>query len=140
MPVSIRLPRNGFITNTQRTGGGCADNVVVIHDRSLGKTHQLRQYNWRNGRPTAQKYNTWDIRGLGHGTRRGRDVGTAASGVAGLFGVLRGHEINTPGYRIEHALHIGGCRASRAGAATSCCRARSYCRPPTATGAPAAAA
>jgi hypothetical protein len=107
MPVSIRLPRNGFITNTQRAGGGCADNVVVVYDRTINKAHQLRQYNWRNGRPTAQKYTTWDIRGLGHGTRRGENVGTAASGVAALFGVLRGHEINTPGHKIEHALHIG---------------------------------
>jgi hypothetical protein len=43
---------------------------------------------------------------LGHGTRRGERVGTSASGVAAMFGPLRGHEINTPGYRIEHALQM----------------------------------
>jgi hypothetical protein len=107
LPVTLRLPREGYSTNSRRADGGCADNVVIVFDRVVGKVHQLRQYDWRDGRPTAQKYLTWDIKGLGHGTRRGQRVGTAAAGVAGLFGVLRGHEINTPGYRIEHALQIG---------------------------------
>ena len=32
----------------------------------------------------------------------------AATGVAGLFGVLRGFEINQPGHKIEHAYRIDG--------------------------------
>jgi hypothetical protein len=80
--------------------------VAVIYDRSTGRPHQLRQYNWNNGRPTAGQYKSWDIKGLGHGTRMGDRLGTSASGVAALFGVLRGHEINTPGHKVQHALQI----------------------------------
>ena len=61
------------------------------------------------------KYRTWEISGLGHGRKSGERVGTSASGVAGLFGVLRGHEINTPGYKIEHALRIGLPRKAASG-------------------------
>jgi hypothetical protein len=112
MPVSIRLPAAGFVNTTALPGGGCDDNVVVIFDKGApnrddGVVHQLRQYYWNNGSPVAQKRVNWDIRGLGHGTKPLERVGTAATGVAGLFGVLRGHEMNTPGYKIAHALHIG---------------------------------
>lgn len=120
MPVTIRLPARGFITNNTRPDGGCADNEVVIFDRGLpgvndGTVHQLRQYNWNGGRPVAQRHDTWNIRGRGHETVPGRRLGPAASGVAGLFGVLRGHEINTPGYPIAHALHIGVPRKAGTG-------------------------
>ena len=120
MPVTIRLPAAGFLNNAVRPDGGCADNEVVIFDRGLpgvqdGVVHQLRQYQWNNGQPIAQRYDTWDIRGLGHGTVPGDMPGAAASGVAGLFGILRGHEINTPGYKITHALHIGLPRKSGTG-------------------------
>ena len=106
LPVTIRVPRNGFETRVGTNQSGNTDGVAVIYDRSNGQTHQLRQYNWNNGRPTAGQYRSWDIRGLGHGTRPGDRVGTSASGVAALFGVLRGAEINTRGHRIEHALQI----------------------------------
>jgi hypothetical protein len=113
MPVTVRLPAGGFLNNAVRPDGGCADNVVIVFDKGApnsttdDQVHQLRQFDWNNGRPVAQKRGTWNIRGLGHGTRYGERVGSAASGVAGLFGVLRGHEINTPGYKITHALHLG---------------------------------
>jgi hypothetical protein len=115
LPLSVRLPSDGLRTNVQHNHSGCPDGVVVVYDRVSGKPPQLRQFNWNNGRPTAGQYKTWDMRGLGHGTQSGQRMGTSASGVAGLFGVLRGFEINTPGYRIEHALRIGlprkpGCR------------------------------
>jgi hypothetical protein len=115
LPLTLRLPREGFKTVIASNASGCPDGVVVIYDRAIDKVHQLRQYDWNDGRPTAGQYRTWDIRGLGHGTQPGQRLGTSASGVAGLFGVLRGFEINTPGHHIEHALRIGlpgkpGCK------------------------------
>ena len=115
LPVSIRIPREGFQIPIQNNHSGCPDGVVVFFDRTINKPHQLRQYNWNGGRPTAGQYKTWDIRGLGHGTRSGERMGTSASGVAGLFGVLRGAEINAAGHKIEHALRMGlprkpGCK------------------------------
>ncbi len=113
LPLKVRLP--GHQSNVAHNGSGCPDGVVVVYDRVSGKPHQLRQYNWNNGRPTAGQYKTWDIKGLGHGSRSGQRMGTSASGVAGMFGVLRGFEINSPGHKIEHALRIGlprkpGCK------------------------------
>ncbi len=107
LPVTIRMPAAGFETRVKANHSGCPDGVVVIYDRTTDIPHQLRQYDWNGGKPTAGQYWTWDIKGLGHGQRQGQRVGTSASGVAGLFGVLRGHEANTPGYRIEHALRMG---------------------------------
>ena len=135
MPVSIRLPASGFVNTTALPGGGCADNVVVIFDKGDPNSdddvvHQLRQYYWNNGRPVAQKRVNWDIRGLGHGTKPLERVGTAAAGVAGLFGVLRGHEINTPGYKIAHALHIGLPR--KAGSGCKAMLSKEYVLPATA--------
>jgi hypothetical protein len=107
VPVTLRLPAAGFATRVKANHSGCPDGVVVIYDRTTETPHQLRQYDWNGGKPTAGQYRTWDIKGLGHGTRDGERIGTSASGVAGLFGVLRGHEINTRGYKIEHALRMG---------------------------------
>jgi hypothetical protein len=107
LPVTIRLPAAGFATRVKANHSGCPDGVVVLYDRTTDTPHQLRQYDWNDGKPTAGQYKTWDIKGLGHGQRDGQRIGTSASGVAGLFGVLRGHEINTPGYKIEHALRMG---------------------------------
>jgi hypothetical protein len=107
VPVTIRMPARGFVTRVKANKGGCPDGVVVIYDRTTDTPHQLRQYDWNDGKPTAGQYKTWNIKGLGHGERQGQRIGTSASGVAGLFGVLRGHEINTPGYKIEHVLRMG---------------------------------
>lgn len=105
LPTSIRLPKEGFITPI-RMKRGCTDGVVVIYDGSEEVVHQIRQYNWNDGAPVGGQYKTWDIRGLGHGTRPGDRIGTSASGIAALFGVLRGDEVNEPGRRIEHALQM----------------------------------
>ena len=107
LPVTLRMPADGFETRVKANSKGCPDGVVVIYDQSTAIPHQLRQYDWNDGQPTAGQYRTWDIKGLGHGLRQGERVGTSASGVAGLFGVLRGYEINTPGHRIEHVLRMG---------------------------------
>lgn len=114
LPVSIRFPQQ-HVTSIENNTAGCPDGDVVLFDRTNGKPHHLRQYNWNQGRPTAGQYRTFDARGLGHGTGPQQRLGMAASGVAGLFGVLRGHEINTPGYKVEHALRMGlprkpGCK------------------------------
>ena len=106
LPVTIPMPEKGFETKVGLNSTGNTDGVAVIYDRSTGRSHQLRQYNWNNGRPSAGQYKTWDIKGLGHGTRMGDRLGTSASGVAALFGILRGHEINTPGHKIQHALQM----------------------------------
>lgn len=103
IPVTIRLPQGGLPDDTSAPG---QDAVAVIYDRSIPRVHQLREYYWNDGKPVAGQYRTWDLRGLGHGVRSGDRVGTSASGVAALFGVLRGDELNTPGRRIQHALQI----------------------------------
>ena len=106
LPKTIRMPREGFITPVKLNGNGCTDGVVVLYDRVQRAPHQLRQYNWNGGRPVAGQYKTWSISGLGHGTRPGERLGTSASGVAALFGVLRGDEINNPAKKVEHALQM----------------------------------
>ncbi len=106
LPVSIRLPRNGHQTNIGFNAFGTTDGVSVIYDRSSAQTHELFQYDWNNGSPNASIYRSWNIKGLGHGTSSGQRLGTSASGVAMLFGMLRGFEINKSGHPIEHALQI----------------------------------
>ena len=107
LPVTVRLPRSGLETSISFNMYGTYDGVVVTHDRSTGRTHEFFQYDWNGGTPRAAIHREWDIRGLGHGTSPGQRLGTSASGVAMLFGILRGFEINNPGQEIEHALQIG---------------------------------
>lgn len=107
LPVTIRLPKSGLDTRVGYNTSGNTDGVAVVYDRSSGEAHQLRQFNWNNGKPTAGQYRNWDIKGLGHGTKSGQRIGTSASGVAAMFGILRGHEINAAGGQIEHALQMG---------------------------------
>lgn len=106
LPANVRLPRNGLITSISTNQSGNYDGVAVIHDRVAGTTHEFYQYAWNNGNPAASIHRQWDIRGLGHGTSPGQRIGVSASGVAMMFGLLRGDEINTSGRRIEHALQI----------------------------------
>ncbi len=107
LPASVRLPRGGLITNIQYSSIGSYDGVAVIYDQTSGTAHEMFQYDWNGGRPLASIHKTWNIRGLGHGTASGQRLGTSASGVAMLFGILRGYEINTAGHEIGHALQIG---------------------------------
>lgn len=106
LPKTIPLPAGGFVTKVKLNAGGCTDGVSVVYDAPSRTPHQLRQYNWNAGKPYAGQYKTWDIAGLGHGTKRGDRLGTSASGVAALFGILRGDEINLPGRKVEHALQM----------------------------------
>jgi hypothetical protein len=106
LPQTIRLPDGGLKTKVGYNALGSTDGVAIIYDSVDRMTHQLRNYEWNNGKPVALQYLNWSITGLGHGTRPGQRIGTSASGVAALFGILRGHEINAAGYSIDHALQI----------------------------------
>ena len=106
LPAAVRLPLGGLVTNVQFSPSGCQDGDVLVYDRVSAVMHHLRQYNHNGGSPTAGQYRNVDLRGLGHGTRMGQRVGTYASGIAAPFGLLRGHEANTAGHAIGHALQI----------------------------------
>ena len=115
LPVDIRLPVSGLITRIEVGASGCQDGNIVVHDKVSDEMHHLRQYNYNEGSPTAGQYRLVDTKGLGHGTRMGQRLGTSASGVAAPFGLLRGHETNTPGHAINHAMQIvlpriAGCK------------------------------
>ena len=115
LPVDIRLPVAGLITRIETGASGCQDGNIVVHDKVSDEMHHLRQYNYNNGSPSAGQYRLVDTRGLGHGTRLGQRLGTSASGVAAPFGLLRGHETNTPGFAINHAMQmvlprVAGCK------------------------------
>lgn len=106
LPTTVRFPAAGFDTNIGYNQYGTTDGVSVIYNRTDNSVHEFFQYKWNNGSPTAAINRQWDIKGLGHGTKSGDRLGTSASGVAMLFGLLRGHEINTPGRKIEHVLQM----------------------------------
>lgn len=106
LPASVRLPREGLTIPNVSYNSGCPDDDVVIFDRTTNTSHGLRQYQWNNGKPSAGQHKTWNAMSLGHGTVMGSRPGSTATGVVSQFGLLRGHEINTPGYRIQHALQM----------------------------------
>ena len=112
LPVTLRVPYGA-------NNGNKSDSVVVIVEGGTGIAHQFYQWRWNNGNPTAGIHVTWHTKGPGHSHPGGPRVGTSASGVAGMFGLLRGREVNTGGYKIEHALQIAlshphkGCRVSQ---------------------------
>lgn len=102
LPANVRFPRGGL--HIDYPGG--RDGNVAIFDRQSNRFQHIRNYGWNNGRPYGSQYRVYDARSLGHGTSIGRRVGTSASGVASPFGILRGFEVGSPGYKIEHALQI----------------------------------
>jgi hypothetical protein len=106
LPVAIPLQDGRFETH----GDGQWDSEVVIYDRHQDEIFELRKWNWNGGSPQAQRRWRWDIKGLGHGTKQGEALGNSAAGTAGLFGLLRGWEINQPGQKIGHALHMAAAR------------------------------
>lgn len=113
-PLIIRFPKEGFRTKVVYNARGCTDGVVVIYDHPTGIPHQIRQYNWNEGKPQGGQYKTWDIKGPAHGDKLDDRVGTSASGVAALFGILRGWEVAATGHPIGHALQM--CLQRRNGA------------------------
>lgn len=114
LPITLRLPRRG-VPLPPGAIGPCPDQPAVIYDAATGTAHQFGLFRWADGPPAARLHRSWDIRGLGHGIYPGRRLGLSASGVTGLFGMLRSHEIDTPGHPIEHALQMllprrAGCK------------------------------
>ena len=99
LPVSLRVPAEAHNQST-------TDATVVIHDATTNITHEFYYWRWNNGRPTASIYHQWNIRGAGHTGPGGARVGSSASGVAGMFGLVRGHEVNVAGYKVQHALQM----------------------------------
>lgn len=110
-PVTCRLPLD-MVMLQKRNKSGNFDGVLVVYDRAADTIHHFRQFNWNTekptpaAKPTASAHKTWSIRGLGHGVKLGEPVGTSASGVAAMFGILRGWEVKAAGHPIGHALQM----------------------------------
>ncbi|CAB4192789.1 hypothetical protein UFOVP1244_89 [uncultured Caudovirales phage] len=77
-----------------------AEGVVIIVD---GNT--AYEYWHYHGGDSADAKFTWSMDGRPE-PQGGKRVGASASGVAGLFGLARGHELNTPGTPIRHVSQI----------------------------------
>ncbi len=99
LPVTLRVPNGAHNQST-------SDATVVIHDSTTNITHEFYQWRWNNGQPSASIHHQWSLRDAGHTGPGGKRVGSSASGVAGMFGLLRGHEVNSAGTKIEHAVQI----------------------------------
>lgn len=110
-PVKCRLPL-AMAMEQRRNAGGNFDGVLVAYDRATDTIHHFRQFNWNTDRPTAAakptagSHKTWSIRGTGHAAKLGERIGTSASGVAAMFGILRGWEVRATGHPIGHALQL----------------------------------
>lgn len=98
LPVTLRVP-------PEFDGGGTSDGAASIYDAATNVIHAF----YRLAPPKAALHYTVNPRGLGHHgpgeTETGR-MSTSASGMAQTGNLLRGHEVNTPGFRIQHALNI----------------------------------
>lgn len=112
LPVTIKIPQGA-------DNAGKTDSVVVIVDGTTA--HQFYQWRWNDGSPTAARHMTWKTDELGYDPNGKERLGTSASGVAGMFGLLRGYELNTPGCKINHTIQMAmshnfkGCKVSQLG-------------------------
>jgi hypothetical protein len=110
-PVTCRLPLDMVMVQARNSSGNF-DGVLVVYDRAGETVHHFRQFNWHPetptaaAKPTAGSHKTWSIRGPGHTAELGHAVGTSASGVAAMFGILRGWEVKAAGHPIGHALQM----------------------------------
>lgn len=97
-PISLRVPPDFDPGNT-------VDAQSTIYDPSTRTAHDF--YHWVAPN-TASLHHPEPLDGLGHGLLPdgSRNWAASASGVWGFFGVLRGFEVNTPGYRIQHATQM----------------------------------
>lgn len=89
--------------NADAANGRVSDSIVILVNGKVA--HEF--YRWWNdtGTPTAAIRRDWSTQGTGYGSSPSQQpVGVSASGIAGLFGLLRGFEINTPGQPITHVL------------------------------------
>lgn len=91
---------NGYGVDVYQGGDGSGsniggrDSVYVVLNQQTGIA--VETYH-------ADKHRTWDARGLGYGPGK---TGFSASGVAGMFGLMRGPEVNTPGCEIAHVHQV----------------------------------
>lgn len=110
-PVKCRLPLH-LVMSRQRNAGGNFDGVMVVYDRSTETIHHFRQFSWNTDKPTASakptagSHKIWSIKGPAHNSKLGERIGTSASGVAAMFGILRGWEVKATGHPIGHALQL----------------------------------
>lgn len=95
LPVQLHLTAGA-------ANGRVSDSIVILVNGKAA--HEF--YRWWNdtGTPTAAIRRDWSLQGTGHGSSPSQPAGVSASGIAGLFGLLRGFEINTPGQPIAHVL------------------------------------
>lgn len=100
LPVTLRVPR-GF------SGGDTADAGAVVYDRGTETLHEFYRLHLKGGALTASIHSPVSAKSIGHGgPGLPSRPGVTATGIMYFFGLLRGHETNAPGYRIQHALHI----------------------------------
>lgn len=100
-PVNLRMP-------TGITGSTDTDAAANVYEASTGILHEFYRFYTTGDVYRAGVHRANPIRGLGHaapGTNE-RGSGITASGMSIFTGLLRGHEVNTPGYKIQHALNV----------------------------------
>jgi hypothetical protein len=100
-PVDLIIP-TGIIGSTN------TDAAANVYEPSTGILHEFYRFYTTDGVYRAGIHRDIPIRGLGHaapGTNE-RGKGITASGMSIFMGLLRGHEVNTPGYKIQHALNV----------------------------------
>lgn len=97
-PFSLRVPPDFDPGNT-------VDAQSTIYDPATRTAHDF--YHWVAPN-TASLHHPEPLDGIGHGLLPdgSRNWAASASGVWGFFGVLRGFEVNTPGYRIQHVTQM----------------------------------
>jgi hypothetical protein len=97
---------NQFPVTLQYTAGldtMNADGVIVVYDPARQKIHDFYHWDVTDGQATASIHYATDIKDIGHPSQIGGNrVGVSSTGVEGLFGLMRGYEVNTPGYKIQH--------------------------------------
>lgn len=102
LPVTLRVPRAADNDNT-------IDAVITIYDSTVDKAYEFYRWRWMDGTPTAKIARVFDLRGIGHMSPSGPLckglVGTSASGIATMGGILRGKDFSWGG-PITHALQI----------------------------------
>lgn len=102
LPITTRIP-----VPAQSINGPCGeDGVIAVFDPTTSIGAELRSWAWEGGAARASSgfQNSW--RGLGHPAVGERRISSSASGTSTVFGVLRGHEVNTAGYAIEHVIQM----------------------------------
>jgi hypothetical protein len=104
-PFTLRVPVGANNHDT-------SDAQILVVEPNTINAHEFYRWRWNGGNPTASFRTTWKTNGLGHGSR----MGASASGLPALFGLIRGHEVNVPGYKMQHVFTVAlphkfkGCR------------------------------